>query len=317
MRYNFLFTLIITLLIGLSTPALAQQKEDSKTTATTTTKEKNQPAKASKQDDSVASTSTQKTIKRAPIQAPISLEALYKSDISHYLTNEQIKPLLIGSDDIITLVNEQTTANAKGVAILVPNWQQVATAPQAINFLRNSLPRQGWTTITIQSPEKPSNYPSTKLNVLERAEENKQSLAQYKQRLQAIITKVMAQAANYPGIFLMIAEGSNAALLIELYQEKKLGHPASLVMLSGHLLTEADNQQFAKQLAVLEIPVLDLYLARDSRQAIYSAPLRLAESKRQLKVYYQQKQLDNIYSGYYPPEILLKTINGWLKKIGW
>ena len=305
MRNLFLSLFIVSLFISFTVNVYAQKVEAQVAHTPQPTTQKN----------------TDNTIKSSQIKAsittPISIDSLYKKDLKHYLAKNQLQQLLVGSDEIIMLTNEQTTANAKGVAILLPNWQQMATSPQAINYLREKLPQQGWTTITIQPPAKPDNYPSIKLNETDQREENNKALAQYKEKLSAILTKVMKQAANYPGIFLMIAEGSNAALLIELYQEKKLGHPATLIMLSAHLLTEYDNKQVANTLARLEIPILDLYLNRDNPQAIYSAPLRLAESKRQLKVYYQQKQLDNIYTGYYPKETLLAAINGWLKKIGW
>ncbi len=305
MRNLFLSLFIVSLFISFTVNVYAQKVEAQVAQTPQPTTQKN----------------TDNTIKSSQIKAsittPISIDSLYKKDLKHYLAKNQLQQLLVGSDEIIMLTNEQTTANAKGVAILLPNWQQMATSPQAINYLREKLPQQGWTTITIQPPAKPDNYPSIKLNETDQREENNKALAQYKEKLSAILTKVMKQAANYPGIFLMIAEGSNAALLIELYQEKKLGHPATLIMLSAHLLTEYDNKQVANTLARLEIPILDLYLNRDNPQAIYSAPLRLAESKRQLKVYYQQKQLDNIYTGYYPKETLLAAINGWLKKIGW
>ncbi len=305
MRNLFLSLFIVSLFIGFTVNVYAQKVEEQTVQTPQPTTQKN------------TDNTTKPPKTKTPISTPISIDSLYKKDLQHYLTKSQLQQLLVGSDEIITLINEQTTANAKGVAILLPNWQQMATSPQAINYLREKLPQQGWTTITIQPPVKPNNYPSIKLNATEQKEENSKALAHYKEKLAAILTKVMKQAANYPGIFLMIAEGSNAALLIELYQEKKLGHPATLIILSAHLLTEYDNKQVASTLARLEIPVLDLYLNRDNLQAIYSAPLRLAESKRQLKVYYQQKKLDNIYTGYYPKETLLAAINGWLKKIGW
>lgn len=309
MRSLFLSLFIVSLFISFTVNVYAQKVEEQAAQTPQPTTQKN--------TDSTTKPPNTKTPITKSITTPISINSLYKKDLQHYLAKNQLQQLLVGSDEIITLINEQTTANAKGVAILLPNWQQIATSPQAINYLREKLPQQGWTTITIQPPAKPDNYPSRKLNTTEQKEENNKALAHYKEKLAAILTKVMKQAANYPGIFLMIAEGSNAALLIELYQEKKLGHPATLIMLSAHLLTEYDNKQVANTLARLEIPILDLYLNRDNPQAIYSAPLRLAESKRQLKVYYQQKQLDNIYTGYYPKETLLTAINGWLKKIGW
>jgi L,D-peptidoglycan transpeptidase YkuD (ErfK/YbiS/YcfS/YnhG family) len=298
----------------------AQQNENTENTdqnKVTTATTNNKTQQTQKKQNKVASNPPTTLPKKIAIQAPIAQQSLYKKDLTHYLNSQEVNRLLIGSDEIITLVKKDMTGNPKGVVILLPSWQQVATAPQAINYLRNQLPQQGWTTITIQPPSKPKHYPSTKLNQLERVEENQKALTDYKQKLAAIMEKVMGKAANYPGIFIVIAEGSNAALLIDLYAENKIIQPAALVTLSGHLLTVEDNQHFAQTLAKLSLPILDLYLIKGNEQSIFYAPLRLAESKRQLKVYYQQTQLQNFTSGYYPEAVLLKTINGWLKRIGY
>ena len=79
---------------------------------------------------------------------------------------------MAGPDDYLTLVKRYTSANSKGVAILLPEWQQGATNPKAINFLRNALPAQGWSTIAIQPSNKPNNYPSTAITVAEQKKEN-------------------------------------------------------------------------------------------------------------------------------------------------
>jgi hypothetical protein len=89
------------------------------------------------------------------------------------------------------------------------------------------------------------------------------------------------------------------------------------VLLSAHLLTEKDNKSYAKALASIDVPILDLYLKHDNSTVLSLAPLSRSQSKKQLKVYYRQRQLSNLITGYYPHQELLKAINGWLKHIGW
>ena len=272
--------------------------------------------KTSKASDHKTDTNTKPTTKPT-IRFPISSEKQFKNDIKHYLNADQVKPVLLGSDDFITLISEETTGNPKGVAILLSDWQQAATSPKAINFLRQKLPDLGWTTITIQSMPKPEHYPSVKIKKLAQNEENKKSLKEYQNKLAKIMTKVMKKAANYPGLFLVVAEGSNAAMLVNLYQQTQIKQPDVLVLLSAHLLTEEDNKSYAKALASIEVPVLDLYLKHDNSTVLALASLSRSQSKKQLKVYYRQRQLSNLITGYYPRQELLKAINGWLKHIGW
>jgi len=104
---------------------------------------------------------------------------------------------------------------------------------------------------------------------------------------------------------------------VNLYQQTQSRQPDVLVVLSGHLLTDEDNKNYAAALATIDVPVLDLYLTHDNINVLALAPLSRSQSKKQLKVYYRQQQLNNITTGYYPQEKLLKAINGWLKHIGW
>jgi hypothetical protein len=214
-------------------------------------------------------------------------------------------------------VETSTTQNNKGVAILLPEWQQNAINPKAINFLRKGLPDKGWTTISVQAPNMPDNYPSHALKLSERTEENNKILAPYKKKLQTLMTAVMEQAKNYPGIFLVIAQGSHAAILIDIYEENGDIKPTALVMLSSYMFTDAANEHFAQNVALSELPVLDLFLKKDHPRAKSSAQLRQKYSNKEMKTSFRQKQLYNFNTGYYPKETLLREINGWLKSIGW
>ena len=109
------------------------------------------------------------------IVAPINSIDQKKNDLSHYLSEQTVQTILAGPDDHITLVETNSTANNKGVMILLPDWQQNAASPKAINHLRAQLPQQGWTTISIQPPNKPENYPSQAINKEEREKEKHRS----------------------------------------------------------------------------------------------------------------------------------------------
>lgn len=262
-----------------------------------------------------------------PITLPISLTQQYKEDLKHYLPANSVKPLLAGPDDYLTLVTENTSVNNKGVAILLPDWQQGATNPKAINFLRNKLPSQGWTTISIQPTNKPENYPSNALKISERQEENKNIINDYKMKLGVMMNAVIAKANEYPGIIIIIAQGNHGAMLVALLNQDNeqptiTQAPNALILLSSFLLTsnkliDETNTSFAKKLAYSEYPVLDLYLRHDNPIVLDKTKQRLALSKKEMKVYYRQRQLNNVAMGYYPEQELLTQINSWLKSIGW
>jgi len=260
-------------------------------------------------------------IKTVPL--PISLDQQYKEDLKHYLPSTKVKPILVGTQEYITLINENTSPNNKGVAILIPDWQQGAVNPKAINSLRKILPKQGWTTISIQPNTKPDNFPSTALKLTEQIEENKTSIDNYKMDFSAMLNAVSGKAREYPGIVIMVAQGNHGAILIDLLDSNEnLQAPNAIILLSSYVLTnnkllDKDNNKFAKSLANSEPPVLDLYLKQDNAIVIDKAPQRLALAKQEMKVYYRQRQLNNAMMGFYPEQELVVQINSWLKSIGW
>lgn len=251
------------------------------------------------------------------ITAPTAKQTLTKNDLNHYIDEEKIVPLLAGPDDFITLIQQNMTSNNKGVAILLPDWQQTATTPKSLNFLRKTLPEQGWTTITIQPPSKPDNFPSIALKNEERLSQDQKTLGTYLEKLSLMMKTVMDKAKNYPGIFIVIVEGNHAGLLMELYQQEKNAPPNAFIALSSYMLTTETNKQYAQNIANSTFPVLDLFLTRDHPFALQNAPLRLALAKKEIKAYYRQRQLSNRMPSYYPQDDLLININGWLKSIGY
>jgi len=257
------------------------------------------------------------SVKRPEITAPINSLQQKEQDLAHYLAAEKVTPMLAGAEDFFTIINENTASNQKGVMILLPDWDMTAASSNALNYLQNILPTQGWTTIAIQPPSRPSGYPSNALSLTLQNEENNKVLEQYQEKLTAIMTAVMEKAKDYPGIFVVVSQGSHAILLANLYSNTKLESPSAMVLLSGYLDTATDSLSFAKTLASSEFPVLDVYLSRDHQIASNDALMRKAQATKEMKVYYRQTQLYNNQIGFYPEKSLLRAINGWLKSVGW
>jgi hypothetical protein len=259
------------------------------------------------------------TIERSKLNIadPISENQLTANDIKHFIPASKIQTMLSGPDDFITLFSASTTAINKGVAILLPDWQESATSPKAINSLRKLLPAKGWTTIVIQPPNKPLQYP-VQLSDTEKAEqENEKLLKPYISLLSAMLKKVREKADDYPGLILVIAQGNNAAITLDLFERNENKAPSALVLLSAYRFTEKENEKFAMQIANSVIPILDLSLEHDNKRVIEHLHQRKAFAEKELKVIYRQQQLTNFDVGYYPEDDLIKAISGWLKAIGW
>ena len=260
--------------------------------------------------------SNKKTMTRAEsIKPPTDLQQQFQNDLKHYVGKTEA--LLIGTEEVITLFESSQTANNKGVVLLIPDWQQPAINPRSINFLRKTLPEHGWATLTVQPFNKPKNYPSMALKAVEQQEENDKILTDYKLQLGQLYQAMMDKVANMPGIFILISEGNNAGFLVDIINQETSKKPHAMVMLSAYQLTETANINLAKNVAISEMPMLDLRLKRDHLNVQASAKLRKTQSEKELKVLYRQQEIANFTPSYYPEDDLLKAIQGWLKTIGW
>jgi hypothetical protein len=308
--------LTVILLICTSITVIAQEDKQDGVKATVE-KDKN---------NNKASTKDNKKESSVTIPLPVSVEHQHKEDLAHYFPTNRVAPILAGPDDYLTLIEKNTSVNNKGVAILLPDWQQGAVNPKALNFLRKALPKKGWTTISIQPTNKPSNFPSRALNVTEQQKANKTIIGDYKKKLTALINAVMTKSKEYPGIIIIIAQGNHGAMLVDIFDQQSKNQngtpPNALILLSSYLLNSNElldetNTAFAKTLAYSEYPILDLYLKYDNPIVLDKAAQRLTIANQELKAYYRQRQINNNASGYYPEKELLVQINSWLKSIGW
>jgi hypothetical protein len=252
---------------------------------------------------------------------PVNRLEQHHQDIKYYHATAEIHPLLVGTKEYITLIKKQTGIRNKGVMILLPDWQQGANSPKAVNYLRHKLPALGWNTIAIQPDNQPSNYPSKALTLDERTKNNERITNIYKNKLSALLNAVMNAAKQFPGEIVVIAQGNNAAMLVELYEKENTEQPDALVMLSSfrknspHLTNEI-NEQFAHQIAQSDLPILDLYLRYDNAIVLAKAKQRKSFAEQAKKTYFRQRQINNTATGYYPNKELVKQITGWLKIIG-
>ncbi|GHF78442.1 DUF3530 family protein [Thalassotalea marina] len=314
-KYTFLFSLLL-----LTNVCLAQeqgQQEENKqqqesTQSTPANVDTNNSADTANKDTAATTSST-----NVVIEHPIPQTTLYQSDLKHYLPSDVIEQVMVGPDNHTSIIKPHLSANQKGVMILLPEWQQSAMSPQAVNFLQETLPEQGWVTIAVQPLAKPPNYPSTAISVTEQVEQNKQTIENYQQNLKGLLTAVMEKAQNYPGIIVFVTQGHNAMFVGELLAAKEIPQPQALVLLSAQMSSTNAMEQSAEKLASLQLPVLDLYLRMDSPVAKQHAKIRQKHVYYLAKSQFRQKKLHNIYSGYYQGEPLIKEINGWLKSIGW
>lgn len=251
------------------------------------------------------------------ILPPVDPSKQHQEDLKHYLTDTQFTPLLIGTETIEVIVEENVSPNIKGNIIILPDWQKGAINPKTSFLLGKKLAEHGWTSFIVQAPEKPNGYPSRNIDNDARKKENEEALSKHQEKLATILKQVTDKAIERPGSVVLLTEGQHSSVVSNLLATMPESMPEAFIILSGYLEVHSDSKVASNNLAQLELPVLDLYLKRDNHLVYNSVKLRKNAVNAELKSFYRQKQINNITPGYYPSDVLTKEILGWLRSQGW
>lgn len=244
------------------------------------------------------------SISASSYASALTPEQALTADLNRQLPDYERVEQSVNGSTFLLLQRESMTSFTKGTAVLVPDWSQHAASPKHINHLRQQLTDYGWHTLAVMPPSYPE-HPLTE-----------DSLQQYQLNLKGRMEAVQQLADQQPGVSVVIAQGSSAAVLNRLYADKQLQEPAAFIMLGAYLPDQELNRQLAKAVASHQIPTLDITHQYDNDNANSQLKLRRQLAKKQLKAIYRQRQLIGSGYQYDEQEWVLQEIYGWLTSVG-
>jgi len=86
------------------------------------------------------------------INLPVSQAEQQAADLRHFVRDREIKILDTDEESFITLMKEQSTGFAKGIAFIVPEVNQSIHRQAAISGLYDKLNDYGWTSLLLTMP---------------------------------------------------------------------------------------------------------------------------------------------------------------------
>ncbi len=307
-------------------------------------------------DGDEETTPATETSNQPEVLAPVTMEQLNQYDLKHYLPDDEIKPLMAGDTEFYTLNRDDTTGRTKGVVVFIPDWSGSITSPRGINYLRKAMNDYGWVTMSVGVPDKlPARQPEIMLtntdsseptdeqaanesNSTEMAEMAKTGLkppvaaatqsnqnevqvsdnfySQYQQALQIRLSSIRQEAENYPGFFIVVAQGSSAAAVTRLFAEQSAESPDALILLSAWLPERNLNLQFNQDIANTTMPVLDVYQSQDAAWITANLHRRKQQVRKHFKAHYRQRELFGTTGYQRQNQRLFKEIYGWLTTMG-
>ena len=251
-----------------------------------------------------------------------------------YLPKEEVIEITVGELQTEVLVRPWSGKKKLGTAILLANLGMGADSAGFQAYLRRKLNPAGWATIAITPPKKvPTPNFATSAEEVAKAGEMKgnqkssEATEQYPNKLWQDIREKQSQfvsqsmnqldaiGAPYPGKRLLITSGQGAGLVITMISKNLLTKPDILVLINPYMKMKDENQALAKQLAELDIPVLDIQSV-DGHRASYKTALMRAELSPQNAPYrYSQQTLALNLNNPMSWETALKSIEGFALRI--
>jgi hypothetical protein len=215
----------------------------------------------------------------------------------------QPEPVQLNAESaFLALALPRLTGYQKGSVILIADHNEHAASPKYINYLRFNLTELGWNTLSIMPP------------AISYFDAN--SIKTYQQQLQQRTASAIKHVSADPGAIIIIAQGSSAAIINQLYAAQQLTTATALIILGTYLPNTELNQQLAQAIASHAVPTLDITNSLDNSFALSQLSLRRQLVEKNFKAIYRQRLITG--SGYdaSSQSWVLQEIYGWLASLG-
>ena len=262
-------------------------------------------------------------------------------DLQRDLMPDRLDTLLAGEREVALLINESTTPITRGVAVLLGETGHSPLGYKNLAPLAELLNGYGWVTMIMTPPTtgffnyqpvaatavaeptaSPAAETQSQADTPIHPKTGLQSFSQedfsrHEQQLMLQLQAVVERTRQYPGFFLIIAQGTTAAWLTKLYSEKDLELPDAMVVVSPFWPDRNYNNQIPELLAKTEFPVLDIYSPWDNEWSLETSEKRKIAAVKGLKLHYRQRELIGQALNTEQYHLLSKEIYGWLTYMGW
>ncbi len=250
-------------------------------------------------------------------------------DLYHYLPSDEIKPLLAGEDEFLTLYRPHSAAIQRGVMLLVPDLMKPPAGNGDLDFFRKHFNDLGYATLALTAP----GMPDVKQEAQASAEETggttqtEKATAPVEPRfsdaqlddarlaLRQRFVSAYQVAAEEGGQIILLAEGASAALLLEYFSTLPAEAPQAIISISAALPNFRRNNQLAASISLVAPALLDLYFAMDNPAVSHSREERLRWVRKNHKYDYRQRQLFGAPDAREQHLRMAKEIYGFLRSL--
>ncbi len=238
-----------------------------------------------------------------------SLDSNWEKQVAEKLETSaeatEIEYLTVNGRSFLGLYTELSGDVASGAVIVLHGMGGHADWPKTISPLRLALPKQGWSTLSIQLP----------LLAIETPIENYgKTLDAASARIDAAVSFLRSRKFHNIVIVGHSFGAASALHYLSRQQDRKVQAVVVISLQEYPFLKPPINT--LKLIEKIQIPLLDIYGSRDYRKVIEQAPdRRLAAKKANNRLYtqFEIEAADHYFSKL--EDVLARRIRGWLDKV--
>ena len=282
---------------------------------------------------------------------PTPWSSLVTNDIQRFLPSGEVRTLLAGEDEFISLYRQSMAASQRGIVLIIPDWQHLPTNNAGINFLRKQLNEIGYATLAMTMPDidwHPVDMTTPESPESSEAESTTQSSQQgdeqstpappaetqqaphfvtgepniseavlddYKLKLIARFNALYNSAMDEGGNIIVVAQGASAGLLIEHYASFPNNELNAFISLGSYLPNSVRNQHLNATLSTISPPLLDIFYSEGNPDTLQSVKDRKRWVRKHAKYDYRQRELFGVPSEPEQHQRLLKEVDGFLRRL--
>ena len=281
--------------------------------------------------------------------APPSLSSIENSDIKRLLPNDEVKPILAGDTEFLSLYSEYMSSDFRGIVLLIPDWNSTPTSNAGMSYLRKELTNLGYTTYAMTVPD--IDWQASNMAAQAAAQSSTQAqkeeptkttqsnsdgaattaqephfvnaidlvsnevLSHYKTNLIMRYEALYQNAMSEPNNIVVIAQGTSAGVLLEYYADFPDSRIDAFISLSSYLPNTQRNKGLAQTTSLVTPALLDIYYANDNTDILMSLKNRQRWVNRNAKFDYRQRQLFGLRDAPEQHARLSKIIDGFLRRL--
>ncbi|AWL11049.1 hypothetical protein HMF8227_00553 [Saliniradius amylolyticus] len=267
-------------------------------------------------------------------------QRLLNEDLKRQLPAHRYQMLTLDENaEFPVLVNTHSSPSSRGVAVLVNDISEAPLEQSALAPLVPYLNGLGWDTLLLSPPQtelfavgerNDTDTQSTSSSPTSKEPEanpirpyqttspmTEQAIEQHKTVFANYMQAVQQERQSYRGYHLVIAKGTSAAWIIEMYNQAQLPPADGIVILGPYLPDSEMNRRVPDLISRNRLPLLDIYTRWDNHWASMSVHQRRQAARKAFQPDYRQRQLVGQSLSDEQYAYMSKEIYGWLSSMGW